>query len=43
MGCNLIWVSSISPHAGHLSEKKNDDLAVQYEDVRGLAWVLWVL
>ena len=27
------WVPSIRPHAGHLSEK-NDDLAVQYEDVR---------
>ena len=27
----VIWVPSISPHAGHLSEK-NDDLAVQYED-----------
>jgi hypothetical protein len=29
----VIWIPSISPHAGHLSEKKNDDLAVQYEDV----------
>ena len=29
----VIWVPSISPHAGRLSEK-NDDLAVQYEDVR---------
>ena len=28
----VIWVPSIHPHAGHLSEK-NDDLAVQYEDV----------
>ena len=28
----VIWVPSISPHAGHLSEK-NDNLAVQYEDV----------
>ena len=23
------------PHAVHLSEKKNDNIAVQYEDVRG--------
>ena len=29
----VIWIPSISPHAGHLSEKKNDDLAVHYEDV----------
>ena len=29
----VIWVPSISPHAGGLPEK-NDDLAVQYEDVR---------
>ena len=28
----LICVPSIHPQAGHLSEK-NDDLAVQYEDV----------
>ena len=32
----VIWVPSIHPHAGHLSEK-NDDLAVQYEDVHELA------
>jgi hypothetical protein len=31
----VIWITSISPHAGCLSEKKNDDLAVQYEDVCG--------
>ena len=31
----VIWVPSNSPQAGHLSEK-NDDLAVQYEDVHGL-------
>ena len=29
----VIWVPSNKPQAGHLSEK-NDDLAVQYEDVR---------
>ena len=28
----VIWVPNSSPQAGHLSEK-NDDLAVQYEDV----------
>ena len=28
----VIWVPSNRPQAGHLSEK-NDDLAVQYEDV----------
>ena len=28
----VIWVPSFPPHAGHLS-KKNDDLAVQYEDL----------
>ena len=28
----VIWVPSFHPQAGHLS-KKNDDLAVQYEDV----------
>ena len=28
----VIWVPSINPHAGRLSEK-NDNLAVQYEDV----------
>ena len=27
----VIWVPSIPPQVGHLSEK-NDDLAVQYED-----------
>ena len=32
----VIWVSSIQPQAGHLSEK-NDDLAVQYEGVHGLS------
>ena len=31
----VIWVPSSPPHAGHLSEK-NDDLAVQYEDVHDL-------
>ena len=31
----VIWVPSIHPQAGHLSEKKCD-LAVQYEDVHGL-------
>ena len=31
----LIWVLNSSPQAGHLSEK-NDDLAVQYEDVHDL-------
>ena len=36
---DVIWVPSISPHAGCLSEKK-DDLAVQYEDVRGLTLVV---
>ena len=30
----VIWVPSISPHAGRLSEEKNDNLAVQYQDVR---------
>ena len=30
----VIWVSSIHPRVGRLSEK-NDDLAVQYEDVHG--------
>ena len=28
----VIWVPSISPHAGRMTEK-NDNLAVQYEDV----------
>ena len=28
----VIWVPSIPPQVGHLSEK-NDDLAIQYEDV----------
>ena len=28
----VIWVSSIQPRVGRLSEK-NDDLAVQYQDV----------
>ena len=32
----VIWVPSIPPHAGHLSEK-NDNLAVQYEDVHASA------
>ena len=32
----VIWVPSIPPQAGHLSEKRNDDLAVQYEDVHVL-------
>ena len=32
----VIWVPSSRPHAGHLSEK-NDNLAVQYEDVYELA------
>ena len=31
----VIWVPSIQPRTGHLSEK-NDNLAVQYEDVHGL-------
>ena len=31
----LIWVPSIHPQAGHLSEK-NDEFAVQYEGVHGL-------
>ena len=31
----VIWIPSISPHTGRLSEEKNDDLAVQYEGVRG--------
>ena len=31
----VIWVPSNRPQAGHLSEK-NDDLAVQYEDVHAL-------
>ena len=31
----VIWVPSNRPQAGHLSEK-NDDLAVQYEDVHDL-------
>ena len=30
-----IWVQSFHPQAGHLSGKKNDNLAVQYEDVHG--------
>jgi hypothetical protein len=30
----VIWVPSNRPQASHLSEK-NDDLAVQYEDVHG--------
>ena len=36
----VIWVPSISPHAGRLSEKK-DDLAVQYEDVRVLTYLMY--
>ena len=32
---DVIWVPSSQPQAGHLSEK-NDNLAVQYEDVLGL-------
>ena len=32
----VIWVPSIHPQAGHLSEK-NDNLAVQYEDVHDYA------
>ena len=32
-GCNL--GPKFLPHAVHLSEKKNDDIAVQYEDVLG--------
>ena len=32
----VIWVPIIHPQAGHLSEK-NDNLAVQYEDVHELA------
>ena len=32
-----IWVPSIQPLAGHLPEE-NDDLAVQYEDVRALSY-----
>jgi hypothetical protein len=32
----VFWVPSIHPQAGHLSEK-NGDLAVQYEDVHGVA------
>ena len=31
----VIWVQIIPPHASHLSEK-NDNLAVQYEDVHDL-------
>ena len=31
---SVTWIPSISPHAGRLSEKKDYDLAVQYEDVR---------
>ena len=34
----VIWVPSNRPQIGHLSEK-NDNLAVQYEDVHGLAKV----
>ena len=36
----VIWVPSIRPHAGHLSEKI-DGFAVQYEDVHELAWKVW--
>ena len=35
----VIWVPSNRPQAGHLSEK-NDDLAVQYEDVHGLVYMI---
>ena len=31
----VIWVPSIQPQAGHLSET-NDDLAVQYKDVHAV-------
>ena len=31
----VIWVPSNRPQIGHLSEKKNDDLVVQYEDFHG--------
>ena len=37
--CGVIWIPSIHPQAGHLSEK-NDNLAVQYEDVHALYYVL---
>ena len=37
----VIWISSISPHAGQ-ERKKYDDLAVQYEDVRGLATITFL-
>ena len=33
----VIWVPSIQPRAGHLSEK-NDNLAVQYEDVHAQSY-----
>ena len=33
----VIWVPSIQPLAGHLPEE-NDDLAVQYEDLRALSY-----
>ena len=32
----VIWVPNPHPQAGHLSEKKYDNLAVQYEDVHVL-------
>ena len=35
----VIWVPSIQPQAGHLSEKKYDNLAVQYEDVHALEYI----
>ena len=39
----VIWVLSSPPHAGHLLEKKNDDLAVQYEDCSwSMIIITWV-
>ena len=35
----VIWVPSNRPQAGHLSEKKNDNLAVQYEDVNSTEYL----
>ena len=34
----VIWAPSFPLHAGHLSEK-NDNLAVQYEDVHALLFL----
>ena len=36
----VIWVPSSHPQAGHLPEKQNEDLAVQYEDCPWLRIIL---